>query len=276
MVSPKRQFPALDDGQLDAVSWIDTLRTLAPNLDAATLAAVIDHMQQVVSTDVLEFSLALAELAVDLQLDTSSVGAALCYRAVRVGELTLDDCRPLLDRDGQRLLQLLIRMASVQLLKLQNSTLHTAVAADQLRNVQGMVAALIDDARVAVLKLAERVVALRLAKRARRDRQLRIAAESQRVFAPLAGRLGIWHLKWELEDMALRYLDPLAYRTIAAQLDGRRIRVTKRNGLTGQIADFRTGLRCAGGTGAGAGHCAMLHSAGPDSHALETSAAGVR
>ena len=85
-----------------------------------------------------------------------------------------------------------------------------------------MLVSMVDDARVAVLKLAERVVALRAAKMSSVERQQRIAQEAHQVFAPLANRLGVWQLKWELEDLALRYLAPDVYRAIAKQLKGRR------------------------------------------------------
>jgi GTP pyrophosphokinase len=105
---------------------------------------------------------------------------------------------------------------------MSNARMQTSEARDQVDNVRRMLVSLIDDARIAVLKLAERVVALRLAKTGSEDRQQRIAREAHLIFAPLANRLGIWQLKWELEDLALRYLEPDVYMSIARQLDGRR------------------------------------------------------
>ena len=81
---------------------------------------------------------------------------------------------------------------------------------------------LIDDARVALIKLAERVVVLRLAKNWPIADRRRLGEESQALFAPLAGRLGIWRLKWAIEDLAFRYLEPDIYKRVASQLDGRR------------------------------------------------------
>lgn len=222
MVTPTARFPAPVDGGIDADAWFAAARLIDPDLAVEELRPVLALVSSAAGPEELEFGLKHAELVLELHLDAPSIAAALCYRAVRVDALSLDACERVLSAPAAQLLRVVLRMASVQLLKLQSAKVQTSVASDQLQNVQHMVAALIDDARVAVLKLAERVVALRCAKQARRDRQLRIAAESQRIFAPLAGRLGIWHLKWELEDLALRYLDPLAYRTIAAQLDGRR------------------------------------------------------
>ena len=84
-----------------------------------------------------------------------------------------------------------------------------------------MMVSLIQDFRVAVIKLAERVQALRHAKDYDAARQQRIAREAQ-VLAPLANRMGMWQLKWELEDLSLRYLREDIYLGIAKQLKRRR------------------------------------------------------
>jgi GTP pyrophosphokinase len=83
--------------------------------------------------------------------------------------------------------------------------------------------AMIDDVRIALVKLAERTVVMRLLKTASRPKQLQIAQEIHDVYAPLALRLGVGQLKWELEDLAFRYLQPDAYHRIAKMLDGRRL-----------------------------------------------------
>ncbi|MEM6707659.1 MAG: HD domain-containing protein [Pseudomonadota bacterium] len=239
MVTQARHFPAPTDDGFEADAWLRVAAERARGITVDVLRAPMALIQGRAKPDELEFALQLAELALALELDVDAVAAALCYRPARVEQLSFVDCATVLSTDAAKLLQLLLRMAQVQLLKLQSSKLQTAVDSDQVQNVQHMVTALIDDPRVAVLKLAERVVALRRAKSATRERQLRIAAESQRIFAPLAGRLGIWHLKWELEDLALRYLDPLAYRTIAAQLDGRR---SERAQAVEQVAQLLEGF----------------------------------
>lgn len=164
----------------------------------------------------------LAELAADLHLDTASVCAGLLYRAVRAEAVTVARARERLGDDVAHLLEEVLRMASTSLLEMNNSRLQTSQRRDQADNVRRMLIAMIDDARVAVLKLSERVVALRAAKHDDEGRQHRIGREAHLVFAPLANRLGIWQLKWELEDLALRYLAPDIYLDIARQLDGRR------------------------------------------------------
>ena len=80
----------------------------------------------------------------------------------------------------------------------------------------------IDDVRVALIKLAERTCAIRAVKNADDDKRHRVAREVFDIYAPLAHRLGIGHIKWELEDLGLRYLEPESYQRIAKLLAGRR------------------------------------------------------
>src|SRR5690554_7772943 len=87
-----------------------------------------------------------------------------------------------------------------------------------------MLVTMIDDVRVALIKLAERTSAIRAVKDAPEERRRRVAEEVFNVYAPLAHRLGIGHLKWELEDLSFRYLQPEAYMKIARLLDEKRLR----------------------------------------------------
>jgi GTP pyrophosphokinase len=212
------------DGSIDIPAWIDDLVGRHPHLDAAaigaacTLVAGLDHRVQTH----LERGIELAEMVGELHLDSASVCAALTYRPVREGVLTLERTRAVLGDDVAHLLEEVLRMATTSLLEMNNSRLQTTQRRDQADNVRRMLIAMIDDARVAVLKLSERVVALRAAKHDDEARQQRIGREAHLVFAPLANRLGIWQLKWELEDLALRYLAPDIYLGIARQLDGKR------------------------------------------------------
>ena len=85
-----------------------------------------------------------------------------------------------------------------------------------------MFLAMVQDVRVVLIKLADHVQALRQMVRSRDESARREAALARDVFAPLANRLGVWHLKWELEDLAFRILEPETYQTIARLLDEKR------------------------------------------------------
>jgi len=102
-----------------------------------------------------------------------------------------------------------------------------AQQAQQTEALRKMLLAMVDDVRVVLLKLAERLVSLRsaaLSTEARRNESAQAEArEVMEVFAPLANRLGVWQLKWELEDLSLRLLEPHQYHSIARYLDETRI-----------------------------------------------------
>ena len=95
--------------------------------------------------------------------------------------------------------------------------------AQQIESLRKMLLAMVQDIRVVLIKLAERTQTLRHLSGASPALQKRIAQESQGIFAPLANRLGVWQIKWELEDLSLRYLEPQLYKDVAKMLDERRV-----------------------------------------------------
>ena len=95
--------------------------------------------------------------------------------------------------------------------------------AQQTERVRKMLLAFSRDLRVVLLRLASRLQTLRYFAASRRACPPALAAESLHVFAPLANRLGIWQIKWELEDLSFRFLEPDAYRSVASLLDERRV-----------------------------------------------------
>ncbi|MBX3706544.1 MAG: bifunctional (p)ppGpp synthetase/guanosine-3',5'-bis(diphosphate) 3'-pyrophosphohydrolase [Pseudomonadales bacterium] len=224
MVKVRSDLARLPDGSIDLDGWVRELVAAHRQLESEALRAACALVASLEQTEeaLLESGLEFAELVASLELDTASVVSGLVYRAVRSGALHRALVRERFGRDVDHLLEEVSRMGATSLLEMSNARLQTSERRDQIENVRRMLVAMIDDARVAVLKLAERIVALRSAKRGSEARRQRIAREAHLVFAPLANRLGIWQLKWELEDLALRYLAPDIYISIARQLDGRR------------------------------------------------------
>ncbi len=96
------------------------------------------------------------------------------------------------------------------------------LSAGQAETLRKMLLAVVTDPRLVLVRLAVQLHAMRCARELAPEQRLRLAWETREVYAPLANRLGIWQLKWELEDLAFRYLDAEAYRKIAAQLNERR------------------------------------------------------
>ena len=97
-----------------------------------------------------------------------------------------------------------------------------ALAVQQSEALRKMLLAVVSDARLVLVRIAEQLYRLRLAKSATSGEQRSIAVETQEIYAPLANRLGVWQFKWELEDLAFRYLEPETYKTIAKTLNEKR------------------------------------------------------
>lgn len=211
-------IPVAADGQIDPFAWVDSATSRNQALDAEALTMAVEHLP----AERRQQSIELADLAVDLRLDQPGVLAALVYREVRLGFLGAAQLRDLAGEQAYKLAFAVAQMATASLLEMSNSNLQDKEQASQVDNVKRMLVAMIDDPRVAVIKLAERVVALRHAKHYEQARRQRIAAEALTVFAPLAGRLGVGQLKWEMEDLAFRYTEEETYKDIASKLSGKR------------------------------------------------------
>lgn len=100
---------------------------------------------------------------------------------------------------------------------------HKARQAEQTERVRRMLLAFSQDLRVVLLRLAQRLQTLRFGAASKQGVPEALARETLQVFAPLANRLGIWQLKWELEDLAFRFLEPNTYKALARELDEKRV-----------------------------------------------------
>jgi GTP pyrophosphokinase len=122
-------------------------------------------------------------------------------------------------------LQRQTRLKAMQMRALSHSANDTISELDaaQTENIRKMLLAFSRDLRVVMLRLASRLQTLRFHAASKTPPDTGLAAESLHVFAPLANRLGIWQLKWEMEDLAFRFLEPDTYKQIACLLDEKRI-----------------------------------------------------
>jgi len=127
---------------------------------------------------------------------------------------------------------------------LQNPDRKNGDHAQQIESLRKMLLAMVQDIRVVLIKLAERTQTLRRLSGASPDQQRQIAQESQGIFAPLANRLGVWQIKWELEDLSLRYLEPQLYKEVAKMLDERR--VDREQYIIDVVAQLKSELSQAG------------------------------
>jgi GTP pyrophosphokinase len=191
-----------------AAANLDAARTALLQLgaDPATLAAAIEAAELV------------ASLTQDLDL---TVATALHW--VRLNGLTVepaaDDAR--LTSAALHLATALARLGELSL-PVDWSTSHR-LNSQQAETLRKMLLAVADDPRLVVARLAEQLVRLRHARELTEESRRRLAFETREILAPLANRLGVWNLKWELEDLAFRYLEPEEYHHIARALAERRV-----------------------------------------------------
>mgnify|MGYP000275851403 FL=1 len=121
---------------------------------------------------------------------------------------------------------------------------ESQIAAMQTENVRKMLLAFSRDLRVVLLRLASRLQTLRYYAATKKPVPHSLAYESLHVFAPLANRLGIWQIKWEMEDLAFRFLEPDTYREVAKLLDEKRV---ERENYMAQLRErFETELKAQG------------------------------
>ena len=210
-------------------AWLESLRGTYPDADIESFRAAQVHARSL-AADVLSRDgepLALhaagtAEIVASLKLDPASVRAALLIGLPATKKFDGDDLARRFGADVAGLVTGVARMDEIRALPATGDAEERAAQAERLRK---MLLAMVEDIRVVLIKLAERTQAMRYlvaAGSSVADARERAAREVLDLFAPLANRLGVWQLKWELEDLSLRALEPATYKAIAKMLDERR------------------------------------------------------
>ncbi|MEF1288615.1 GTP diphosphokinase [Vibrio sp. M260118] len=162
----------------------------------------------------------MIEILVTLSMDKATLVAALLFPLVSSGAYDREQFEEDFGKETIKLIDGVEEMAALGQL---NVTLEGSAASSQVDNVRRMLLAMVDDFRCVVIKLAERIANLVEVKKAPEEVRQAAAKECANIYAPLANRLGIGQLKWEMEDYAFRYQQPDTYKQIAKQLSERRI-----------------------------------------------------
>lgn len=163
----------------------------------------------------------VARTLADLKLDAATIAAGLLHDVVEDTRITGAELQQRFGEEIARLVSGVTKMERVSL-----DTEHAPKGKPRDRDAEYLRQTLLTmdvDIRVILIKLADRLHNMRTLGHLPQDRQLRMARETMDIFAPLASRLGIWQFKWELEDLAFRYLDAERYRAIARSIDERRV-----------------------------------------------------
>jgi GTP pyrophosphokinase len=165
-------------------------------------------------------SLAVSEILNSLNLDTETLVAAILHDIVEDTDITLDDIRAGYGPEIGRMVDGVTKMEKIG--EFQQIGQVEQKNHQQAESLRKLLLAMAEDVRVVLIKLADRLHNMRTLQHLDRERQRRIARETLDIYAPLANRLGIWQIKWELEDLALRYLEPEAYQSLVIQLAEKR------------------------------------------------------
>ena len=165
-------------------------------------------------------ALNVAHRLVQLGLDASTISAGLLHEVVHEPGVGLEGVR---QKFGDEVARLIEGMSRLSGLDASISEHKEERSAREIENLRKMFLAIVDDPRVILIKLADWLHDMRTLKAvADEERRQRMARETLDIFAPLASRLGIYQVKWELEDLGFRYVNPQAYASIAANLNERR------------------------------------------------------
>jgi guanosine-3',5'-bis(diphosphate) 3'-pyrophosphohydrolase len=191
-----------------------------PQADTAILrkafevAEVAHHAQvRVTGEPYITHPIAAAQILADIGIDPIAVTAAILHDVPEDTDFTLTDIE---EQFGSEVAQLVDGVT-----KLSKFSTHTHEE-QQAENIRKMFLAMAADIRVVLIKLADRLHNMRTLYALPSDKQVRIARQTLEIYAPLAERLGIWNVKWELEDLAFKTLQPEDYRELARMLDTRR------------------------------------------------------
>lgn len=189
---------------------------------AATFAIEAHRGQKRTSgEDYVNHTFAVAAIVHELGLDTDVVIGALLHDTVEDTKVTLEQIEQAFGHDVSRLVDGVTKMEVIEgFADHQGGKSSQNAKAESLRK---MMLAMVDDVRVVLIKLCDRLHNMRTLDVVKPEKQKRVATETLEIFSPLANRLGVWQVKWELEDLAFRYIEPEIYKSIAKKLSERRV-----------------------------------------------------
>jgi RelA/SpoT family (p)ppGpp synthetase len=162
--------------------------------------------------------IAVTTILADLRMDADTLAAGLLHD---VAEDTDFDLPYLYEHFGESVASLVDGVTKLKRIN-ELSNAQQGIADAKAESLRKMFLAMVDDVRVVIIKLADRLHNMRTLNSQKKHKQKRIARETLDIFAPLANRLGIWQIKWELEDLSFRYLEPNTYRELARAMQQKR------------------------------------------------------
>lgn len=167
--------------------------------------------------------IAAATTIAKMQLDRDTIIAALLHDVPEDTAVTLEEVQQVF---GEKVARLVDGVTKLSIIKWDPNAPNISQASkekqEQAENLRKMFLAMVDDVRVVIIKLADRLHNMQTLQYHTRQKQIKIANETLEIFAPLANRLGIWQIKWQLEDLAFKYLQPEKYEELEQALNDKR------------------------------------------------------
>ena len=197
----------------------DKIRNISPNADFERLSAAFHYANNHHSTQLrkdgtpyITHPLSVAELVVEMGLDLDSVISALLHDTIEDTDATYDEIAKLFGHTVADLVEGVTKLTRVQ---------YTSKEEEQMENLRKMLMAMAKDIRVILIKICDRLHNMRTMEFMTPRKQREISLETMEIYAPIAHRLGMQKVKWELEDTSLQYLDPIGYKEISDALESR-------------------------------------------------------
>ena len=207
---PTAQFEAL----------VTKIQSYDPAMESSWLKAVYDladaaHDGQLRASgeDYIEHPVAVAKILADMEMDRATIAAAILHDVVEDTVVTSDEVAAKFGPEIAQLVEGVTKLTRIPYQSKEDA---------QVENLRKMFMAMAKDIRVIIIKLADRLHNMRTLGSLPPAKQQTIARETVEIYSPIAHRLGIWKIKWDLEDLCLRYLDPEMYREISDRVAKKR------------------------------------------------------
>ncbi|KXS33346.1 MAG: RelA/SpoT family protein [Candidatus Gallionella acididurans] len=232
-------------------SWLDTASGIFAPAEVEVLRSacqlagpLYEGKVELTGTPLLHHALGAASILAGMNLDYETITAAILHAVPRYLDGWAEKIEQGYGTNVKMLVAGISQMERIHLFSETSGATDKDEAAQQTEILRKMLLAMVEDIRVVLIKLAERTQTLRHLSGAGEEQQKLTAQQTRSIFAPLANRLGVWQLKWELEDLSVRYLEPGLYKQVARLLDERR--ADREQYIADVVSRLKQALRQAG------------------------------
>jgi GTP pyrophosphokinase len=215
----------LQDGTINLTLWLDHIAKdyseAAVQLirNACALSQLTGEGRSILTgVSCFQHGLATAALLHDLKVDEACLAASIVFSSVEYADLEIEDVKEQLGDEVSSLVAGVSKMSELDLTHHKQTQNHR-----HIENLRKMLVTMVEDVRVVLIKLAERTCFLKATSVLPAETRQQIAKEMMDIYAPLSNRLGVYQVKWQLEDEAFSILEPEIYREIANSLDSHQV-----------------------------------------------------